>query len=73
MVRLISGGAELLLGRILMWGGGRNIAVGFGKRYCQVGHIEWKAMTRNMGNRWIYPLSQPARGYAKLEGHFFEN
>ena len=44
-VRLISGGAELLLGvRIIEK---LDITVGFGKRKFQIGQGEWQAMTRN--------------------------
>ena len=44
--------------------------VDFEKRNLQFGHGEWKLMTRNGGNRWVFSLAPTARGYTKLGEYF---
>ena len=43
-----------------------RISVYFGKRYFHVAQGAWCVMTRNVGNRWVFPLPPTARGYTKL-------
>ena len=65
MVRLISGGADLLVGVGII--GKLDITVGFGKRKFHIGMGEWRVATRNRANRCVIPLVPTARGYAKSE------
>ena len=61
----LSVGNGLLSG---MWIIGKlNITVGFGKREFHTAHVEWKLITRNAKNRWVFPTRQLRAGTPNWE------
>ena len=67
-VRLIGGIAELHPGTGIITK--MRITDDSGRRNFHDGQGGWGAVTRNGGNRWVFPLSPTARGFTKLEEYF---
>ena len=67
-VRRIRGKNELLPGMHIVKKHGAQVC--FGCDRFNVGHGEWKMMTFNEENRWVFPLVPTSCAYAKLDGYF---